>query len=323
LNTSRELLLYQASQTGFRAEILEKVFHLFGILEGFRDHPALKGKMALKGGTALNLFILDVPRLSVDIDLNYIGVAELEEMKRMRPDVERAIVAVCERRGLIVKRIPGEHAGGKWRLQYKSALGQSGSLEIDVNFLLRVPLWPVQVRDSREIGIFKVEGIPVLDVHELAVGKIVALFARRASRDLFDVKNLMALPGIDKGKLRLGFVVYSGMNRKDLRSVGIKDVSLDLRELKTQLLPMLRGVDVIEQAEMDALRQRILDECREQLSLLLPFTNEEVTFLEYLNERGELRADLLSSDTNLQKRILNHPGLLWKVQNVKQYRGLS
>ena len=131
-------------------------------------------------------------------------------MKRQRPDIERAIIAVCEREGFKIKRIPSEHAGGKWRLQYTSVMGQSGTLEVDLNFLLRLPLWPIQVQDSREVGSFKMEGFPLLDIHELAAGKLAALFARSASRDLFETRHLLALPNIDKGKLRTGFMVYAG-----------------------------------------------------------------------------------------------------------------
>ena len=65
----RDSLEREASATGFRAEILEKVIHLFSLLDGFQKHPFLRGKWALKGGTALNLFWFDMPRLSVDIDL--------------------------------------------------------------------------------------------------------------------------------------------------------------------------------------------------------------------------------------------------------------
>src|SRR5690606_38524009 len=122
------------------------------LLEGFRRHPFLKSRVALKGGTALNLFVFDVPRLSVDIDLNYIGAVDREAMLAERPKVAQAIEAVCSRAGIEVKRVPDEHAGGKWRLSYTSAYGRPGSLEVDVNFLLRAPLWPTAMADSQRIG---------------------------------------------------------------------------------------------------------------------------------------------------------------------------
>ena len=111
------------------------------LLDGLNAHPFLKPRIALKGGTALNLFVFDVPRLSVDIDLNYIGAAARETMLDERPKVEQAVRAVCSRDGLPIKRMPSEHAGGKWRLAYTRSTGDSGNLELDVNFMLRVPLW--------------------------------------------------------------------------------------------------------------------------------------------------------------------------------------
>ena len=51
------------------------------ILDGISAHPFLKERLVLKGGTALNLFFFDLPRLSVDIDLNYIGQLDRQDMQ--------------------------------------------------------------------------------------------------------------------------------------------------------------------------------------------------------------------------------------------------
>lgn len=114
-----------AETTGFKAEMIEKVLHLLNLLNGLNSHPFLKGKWVLKGGTALNVFMLDLPRLSVDIDLNYIGAIDRKEMLEERPKIEQAIQAVFSREGFTAKRIPDEHAGGKWRLSYQNFKGQS------------------------------------------------------------------------------------------------------------------------------------------------------------------------------------------------------
>jgi predicted nucleotidyltransferase component of viral defense system len=53
---SRELLVREAQETGFRPEILEKALQLLHLLESFLSHPYLRDRLVLKGGTALNLF---------------------------------------------------------------------------------------------------------------------------------------------------------------------------------------------------------------------------------------------------------------------------
>ncbi|HQC52377.1 MAG TPA: nucleotidyl transferase AbiEii/AbiGii toxin family protein [Lentisphaeria bacterium] len=195
MKLSRERLMAESETTGFRPEVLEKVIHLLNLLTVFQKHPALSGRLALKGGTALNLFYFDLPRLSIDIDLNYIGTTDQEKMLADRVRVEQAVQVVCQREDLSVTRVPSDHAGGKWRLRYASALGGSGNLEIDLNFMFRVPLWPVTSMQSVNVGTYSASAIPVLDLHELAAGKLVALFARQASRDIFDAHQLLTTGG--------------------------------------------------------------------------------------------------------------------------------
>ena len=84
---SRETLILEANRTGFRAEILEKVIRLIDLLNAFKNNEFLQSRIALKGGTALNLFHFDLPRLSVDIDLNYVGSLEREFMLADKPKI--------------------------------------------------------------------------------------------------------------------------------------------------------------------------------------------------------------------------------------------
>jgi predicted nucleotidyltransferase component of viral defense system len=219
MKISPEKLAAEAEATGFRPDVLEKVAQLLGLLNALRSHPFLKGKLVLKGGTALNLFVFDVPRLSVDIDLNYVGAEDRDGMLAERPKVEQAVQAVFAREGFTVRRMPEEHAGGKWSLRYGNGPGRAGNLEVDLNFMFRVPLWPVTIRDSHFVGSWRATEIPVLDHHELAAGKLAALLSRRQARDLFDGHRILRMDEIDSNRLRTGFVVYGAMNRKDWRTV--------------------------------------------------------------------------------------------------------
>ena len=74
--------------------------------------------------------------------------------------------------------------------------------------MFRTPLWPPTKSDSWPIGSYRATKVPVLDIHELAAGKMAALLARSACRDLFDVREILSRKDLDVTKLRLGFVVY-------------------------------------------------------------------------------------------------------------------
>jgi predicted nucleotidyltransferase component of viral defense system len=313
----------EAAATGFRPEVLEKVIRLLEFLDGIRSHPYLKPRLVLKGGTALNLFVYNLPRLSVDIDLNYTGSPERETMLADRPRIEQAIRAVCARMGVQIRRIPGEHAGGKWRLSYASVTGRPGMLEVDVNFLLRTPLWPPVATDSKRVGAFGVTDVPLLDVHELAAGKLGALFGRGASRDLFDVRELFGATSLDADKLRLGFVVYGGINRRDWRTVTLDDVHADPVEVERQLVPLLRAGVAPRREALASWTGRLVEECRDWLSAVLPLRAEEVEFLHRLNDQGDIAPELLTVDADMQRLLNSHAGLRWKAINVRKYRGLD
>jgi predicted nucleotidyltransferase component of viral defense system len=319
---SHEKLTAQAEATGFRPDVLEKVAHLLGLLEALGSHPFLKGKLALKGGTALNLFIFNVPRLSVDIDLNYVGAEDREVMLAERPKIEQAVQAVFAREGFTVRRMPEEHAGGKWSLRYQSAAGLGGNLEVDLNFMYRVPLWPVTLSDSYPVGTWQAIQIPVIDIHELAAGKLAALLARRQARDLFDSHRILQKENLDHDKLRTAFVVYGAMNRKDWRTVTIENVNFESAELARQLIPTLRVTEFTAQESIDQYGIRLVEDCRQALSVVLPFSENEKAFLDLLLEQGEIDSIMLTSDLDLQQRIQKQPLLEWKAVNVRKYKGL-
>lgn len=317
----REQLQRAAADSGFQVESYEKAYVLVRLLEAVRTHPFLGPRMALKGGTALNLFVLGLPRLSVDIDLNYVGASDRETTLAERPRIEQALQQVTGRMGMTVKRVPTEHAGGKWRLSYTTALGRHGSIEVDVNFMLRTPLWPAGPRDSHPVGGEAATRVLVLDEHELAAGKLAALVARSASRDVFDARELLRLPGLDPAKLRLGFVVYGGANREDWRAITVEDVQTTAGDVDSQLVPMLRLDVRPAKAEIAAWTAALVRETRDLMAAVLPLAAHELEFLERLNGAGDIAPELLTDDAVMRAIIRDHPGLKWKALNVKKRLG--
>ena len=320
---TRDQLQRAAADSGFPVDSLEKVWTLVRLLNMMNAHPFLGPRVVLKGGTALNLFVFDAPRLSVDIDVNYIGAVDRATMTADRPKLETALQQVASRLGLTVKRAPNEHAGGKWRLSYTSALGRPAILEVDLNYMLRVPLWDPPKRDSREFLGAQAKQIQVLDDHELAAGKLAALLARGASRDLFDARQLLEKGDFDRETLRLAFVVYGGINRVDWRTISTDSVTTTASDVKRQLLPMLRNDIRPAASDVERWTSDLIEEVRALLHAVLPLSEHEIEFLERLNGQGEIEPSLLTTDVELQQRITTNPGLKWKALNVKHHTGQS
>jgi predicted nucleotidyltransferase component of viral defense system len=318
VNLSKERLRQVAEETKFRPDMLEKVIRLLSLLDGIRSHPFLKDRFALKGGTALNLFLFDIPRLSVDIDLNYVASPKREVMLAEKPKFQEAIRAVCERDGFTIRRMPEDHAGGKWMLRYESTAGGNANLEVDLNFMLRIPLWEPIPMDSKSVGVYQAKNIPVLDPHEIAAGKLAALLARHAGRDLFDAHLLLSQGNLDATRLRLAFVVYGAMNRRDWRTVTPDDVFFDKDELEVQLRPVLREGFI--SAPGDVWGQELVEKCRHALCVVLPLNPPEKEFLDRLLDHGEIKPDILTTDSAMAQRIAQHPMLEWKAHNVRQHR---
>ena len=322
MRISAEKLAAESEATGFRADMLEKAVRLLELLKALHSHPFLRGKLVLKGGTALNLFVFDVPRLSVDIDLNYVGAQRLDAMLEERPKIEKAVQDVFRREDFAVRRMPEEHAGGKWSLRYPSASGHSGNLDVDINFMYRVPLWSATPLDSHLLGSWQVTDIPVMDIHELAAGKLSALLSRGRARDLFDSRLIFSMDNLDLDRLRIAFVVYGAMDRKDWRTTSVVDVDLDVAELASQLVPSLLMGAIRGPREATTYGEMLVKECRQGLSAVLPFTDAERAFLDLLLENGVIDASILTTDTSLKERIQSQPLLEWKALNVRRHKGL-
>lgn len=322
MNLSRTTLLAEASALGFRPDVLEKVHRLLQILESINQQDFLRDRLALKGGTALNLFLFELPRLSVDIDLNYIGATDRQTMQSDRDEIEKLIPAICRRLGLTVQTPKREYALTSWPLRYESLLGGQDNVKVEINYIQRVPIWSPQRRETRLIGSRQIKEILVLDEHELAGGKLAALLARRTGRDLFDAHALLQQQNLDPERIRLAFVLYGGMNIEDWRTISPRDIDKCIDDFETNLLPLLRQSTLIPSNE--ARREwmiRLLEECRNALTAVLPLTATEFHFLNRLNDEGEIEPEHITQDRELADRLRLHPGLVWKALNVKKHRG--
>ncbi|MCE3239070.1 MAG: hypothetical protein K0R24_2051 [Gammaproteobacteria bacterium] len=312
---SKERLVKEQKTTGYRQEMIEKVVWLISILNSIADDSFLKTKFVLKGGTALNLFHFDLPRLSVDADLNYIGGIEREIMLQERPEIELRVKQVMQSLGLTLSRNPQVHAGGKMTWHYPSALGMQGSVEIDLNFMYRVPLLSIEKRKSVTLANQEVSQMPLLDFHELAAGKLTALLDRGAGRDIFDAYHLFQYQNLEIEKLRLCFVIYAAISHKrNFLKIEPNQIAVDREDLKNKLIPVLKQNFNQNFSSISAWTDHLLEEVKIGYKKLLPLNENEQLFINNIREKKSIEPELLIDDQEVISRIKSHPALLWAVK---------
>jgi predicted nucleotidyltransferase component of viral defense system len=124
---SRETLQDLAAERQLQPATLERVIRLIDILDAFGADVLIGPRIALKGGTALNVFHSDLDRLSVDIDINYVGAVEKERMDADRSGLEDRISRLMESKGYAARREPSEHAGGQMDLPLRLRTRRGGN----------------------------------------------------------------------------------------------------------------------------------------------------------------------------------------------------
>ena len=171
-------------------------------------YVAIEDCFALKGGMAINLFVRDMPRLSVDIDLTYVPVKSREESLE---EIEASLKHIADMAG---SRSPAEDVtlgspNKEGAITHIIARGNDAQVRIEVTPVIRGCVFEPESRavTPRVEEAFAFAEMKVVSFADLYGGKIVAALDRQHPRDLFDVRDLLANEGIDEN-LRRAFIVY-------------------------------------------------------------------------------------------------------------------
>ncbi len=164
---------------------------------------------ALKGGTAINLFVRNLPRLSVDIDLTYLPIKDRNEALA---EIEQALKRIAQR---ILERLPNTNVqmnsspndGTITKMQVQRGRTY---IKVEVTPVLRGCVYDPEVREVslRVEDEFGFAEIKVVSFADLYAGKLVAALDRQHPRDLYDVRDLLANEGVDDD-LRQAFLSIS------------------------------------------------------------------------------------------------------------------
>ena len=142
MNFNKRQLQKEADKYHYIRDTYEKVIRLVDILSYIRMEPDLFNNLALKGGTAINLTIFDLPRLSVDIDLDFTINSSREEMMQKRKRIKELLVNYLEKNGYKLDKYTREHhALDSLKASYINAGGNPDTIKIEINYMLRAHVY--------------------------------------------------------------------------------------------------------------------------------------------------------------------------------------
>lgn len=260
---------------------------------------------ALKGGTAINLFVRDMPRLSVDIDLVIADwkLPRDEALKAIADEIEK-IKQRLAKRGLDVRSIaPTEFGDSKLMIADRGTL-----VKVEVNHVFRGTVLPTEQRSlvaNTAIAFSAELEVPVLAVDELYGSKLVAAFDRQHPRDIFDVLQMYEADGITEGMVECFVTYLAGHNRPthEVLFAVPKDISA---EYESAFVGMT--TEPVSLEALESTRKRVFEELPRLLS------NEQKKFL-----TGFTRAE--PDWTLLQcSHAAELPAIRWKLQNLQRFK---
>lgn len=297
-----------ARQEDFDQDSFERAYRLAHLLREVGEEDWLAPRLVLKGGTCVNFFHAPLPRLSADIDLNYIGSLDREDMLRERPEVEQRLQDLAREHGYTVDAVGASYIMGRFSLRYENAKGTPDSIKADVNYLMRLPLYGVERRELPAVFDLDPARVPCWTREEVMGSKLKALAVRGEARDLFDAARFFeAAPAGDARRLRKAFLFYAHMDDARMGTVDLGHIeSLGKKELSERLYPLLRSR---ERPTAHAMRGIVLPRVEEMLAL----TEREVSFGERLLAHA-YDARLLFEDVEVADGIERHPAGLRRAQ---------
>lgn len=302
-----------AKESGFIRDNLEKVIRLTDILKYFNTNLLLAESLALKGGTAINLTVFDLPRLSVDIDLDFVQSCGKDEMLAKRVKINEEVLNHMLVQGYSFSSdTKNPHSLDSWSFCFQNAGGNKDNIKIEVNYSMRNHIYPL-VKAKIGISFLPVTEVQTLASLELFGSKIKALIERTASRDLYDVYNMIKSNIFSESQLKelrkavLFYLAVGGTNPPKTEYSFDAIDKLIFKNIKTSLIPVLRKSDLFD-------FEKAKKEVKDFLSRLLVLDEDEKKFMGEFNKKS-YKPELLFEDPEIFERIKDHPMALWKTLN--------
>lgn len=308
LKPDRKYFESLSENTNFQKDILEKVYRLADLLKTIYNDEFLKGKLVMKGGTAINFIYFNMPRLSVDVDFNFVSREPREDMLKSRENIDKVLTKSFAMNGYGIEKMQ-PYALLQYNLKYTNTAGNIDRIKIEINFMERIPVFEIV---EKKISIFDIPEFKVrtYSLEELFATKLRALFTRTAPRDMFDIYMLLKSGlKLDEKALKKCFIFYFCL-AQDFRKLDLESIRrIDSLEIKKFLLPLMEKGKKID---MDEISKKV----NEFASRMLTLNENEHKFIESFYEQKNVDMDLLFEDVKYNPRLKEHPMIGWRLKNM-------
>jgi len=318
IELTRKQVVAIADKYSFTATNVEKVIRLCGILDDLNTIESFMGKLALKGGTAINLVLIPgLPRLSVDLDLDLAIDCSKEEMLRYRKQLDESLSGYCMKQGYALGKRES-YSLCSYELLYNTVTGSRDKIKLDINYLARCHVFaPIESTINHPFDPNKTIKVFHLRDVEIFGSKIGAFFERTKPRDLYDLYSLSesGLMATEKERnlLRKCTVFYSTIGNDGQENWLGKDIDqltqMSFSKIRSQLLPMLR----IKAGAYP--KAKIEDAAADFVKSVMQLDEADKVFIERF-QSGDYRPELLFGTQ--MKHLEHHPVALATLSKMKK-----
>ena len=299
-----------ADSSNFNRNMTEKVLRLYSILDYFNNK--FGDVLVLKGGTDINLFVLDLPRLSVDIDLDFNLKIDKEEMLNHRKRIDSIIKGYMEDEGYYLSdKSKFTHSLDSYVFSYTTTSNSKDVLKIEINYSNRVHILKPVKKISTDTFIERVYMNCLADC-ELIGSKINALLTRTTPRDVYDVYNIFKLEKLKDEKLVRKIAIFYvclgsdiPINFESILNASINKISkLNFQKIKETLIPVLHKGIKFNVDEM-------CDYVSSIIKKLFVLDDNDIKFISIINN-NVFEPNILFTGYEIED-LTKHPIGIWKT----------
>ena len=282
------------------------------ILEFMNTQACMREHLLLKGGTAINLTVFNLPRLSVDIDLDFVPNLMRDETAKERERLTEILKRYMSEQGYLLSEASRfSHSLDAFHYNYVNAAGNRDMIKIEINYSLRTHVFQPEDRVFVTDAFGEPIKVRTVAAMEIFAAKTNALLSRAAARDLYDFCNMtdVRLFSDEEDMFRKCIIFYATISAKEVNKTFDTSAidSLAFSKIKSDLFPVLA---VRDKFDLEGKKQQ----AKEYIASLMKPTEAENDYMERFIAK-EYKPELLFDDEEIVERLRNHPMALWKCKS--------